>query len=102
MVQPLTWACTLSPFQKPPSTKSAPISPQSCFHTSSRLGPNTPARKLIFVAPSLQDWCCLRQEQYASRGGRLQPVRGDKFSQRSVRIFATCQESPFLLASGTV
>src|SRR6185369_15382784 len=39
IVHPLWWASTLEPFQKPPSTKSAPISRQSCRQISSRLGP---------------------------------------------------------------
>ena len=41
-VQGPTWAWTLLPFQKPPSTNSAPISWLSCRHASSLLGPNQP------------------------------------------------------------
>jgi hypothetical protein len=39
-----TFATTREPFQNPPFSNVAPISPASAFHTSPRLGPNIRSR----------------------------------------------------------
>lgn len=58
----------LSPFQKPPSTNSAPVSWQSCRHTSSLLGPNQP------IASSPEVTCSQSVDQDQSAVMKRVPV----------------------------